>query len=151
MESNPRFTRSNELLVASGIDLPLLIYQQILGEKDFGSLHYRKGTRLWVPLGDFLVFRELRKQGRITWLGWLGSLCHRQHFQIFSLRDMRPALFSLASMLGRYAKRLARGIVKLVSGSATRSGGFRRMKEGCKACSPVVQTLTEGRSNPHKD
>ena len=78
IECNIRFTAANEILVASGYDLPLFVYSRLTGRPfpDLRTVEYKRGVRLWFPLADFLEFLALRRQGRITTGGWLRSVLH---------------------------------------------------------------------------
>jgi D-aspartate ligase len=91
IEVNSRFTGCNEILVKSGIDLPLLVYNRLTGRPLPPVGSYRTGVRVFVPLGDYLAFRQMRRRGEIGWGGWLRSLSHRPHLLYFRWRDPLPA------------------------------------------------------------
>ena len=92
IECNARFTAANCLVKAAGLDLPLLTYNKLTGRPLPPVDSYRSGLTLWLPVADFLAFKELRQQGKITWLGWLRSVLRPQLFQYFSWRDPMPAV-----------------------------------------------------------
>jgi D-aspartate ligase len=90
IECNHRFTGSNELVRAAGIDLALLAYNRVVGRPDPPLGSYRDGVYLWGPILDSRAFRTLRRQGELTTVDWVRSLLHRQHFAVFQFRDPKP-------------------------------------------------------------
>ena len=101
IECNARFTAANGLLLASGYDLGLFVYNRLAGRPGpaLGDIEYRKGLRLWFPLDDFLAFLDLRRQGRLTFVGWLKSILHPQVLPYFVWEDPRPSLVRLKEKL----------------------------------------------------
>ena len=95
MESNPRFTRSNDLFQLCGIDFAQLVYRRALGLTVAQVPEYEYGVRLWPPTGDLLSFRELRRKGQLTTRGWIRSVLHCPHFQLFRWTDPGPGLNNL--------------------------------------------------------
>jgi predicted ATP-grasp superfamily ATP-dependent carboligase len=92
IECNARFTASNCLVSASGINLARFVYNRIVG-RPLPPMHdYRTGLRLWDPLRDACAFLELRKEGRLGLFHWLGSVAHRQSFAYFAWTDPMPAI-----------------------------------------------------------
>jgi predicted ATP-grasp superfamily ATP-dependent carboligase len=94
IECNIRFTAANEILVASGYDLPYFIYCRLTGRPfpDLRTFDYRRGARLWFPVADLLEFVALRRQGRLTAAAWLRSVMHRQALPYFAWDDPLPSL-----------------------------------------------------------
>ncbi|HWG42539.1 MAG TPA: hypothetical protein VN688_07110 [Gemmataceae bacterium] len=92
IECNARFTAANCLVMDSGIDLPLLVYNRIVGRPQSLPTTYRTGLHLWYPLEDFHAFRCLRRQGSLTLCGWLASLVHRHRLPYFRWSDPLPSL-----------------------------------------------------------
>ncbi len=91
IEVNSRFTGCNEILVKSGIDLPLLVYNRLTGRPLPAVDSYRTDVRVVVPLGDYLAFRQMHRRGELGWGDWLRSLAHRPHLLYFRWRDPLPA------------------------------------------------------------
>jgi D-aspartate ligase len=115
IECNVRFTAANEILVASGYDLPLFVYSRLVGrpEPALKDKHYKRDCRLWYPLADFLAFVELRRQGRLTTGAWLAGILHRQALPYFSWDDPLPSLSLSRRILVRLAKQgLKRALVR---------------------------------------
>jgi D-aspartate ligase len=113
IECNIRFTAANEILVASGYDLPLFVYSRLTG-RSFTPLRetrYKLGVRLWFPLADFLQFIELRRQGRLTTVAWLRSVLHPQALPYFAWDDPMPSLAITARIVRRLSRVGARRAV----------------------------------------
>lgn len=101
IECNPRFTMSNELLRAAGVDLPLLSYNRALGRPARRVDSYRVGVHLWDPARDLRALPGYRRHGELSTRSWLKSLMHRQVFPAFRLDDPLPAITRAASMIRR--------------------------------------------------
>jgi len=91
IEVNSRFTACTEILVKSGIDLPLLVYNRLTGRSLPRVDSYRSGLRVVVPLGDYLAFRQMRRRGELGWRGWLRTLVPPPHLLYFRWYDPLPA------------------------------------------------------------
>jgi D-alanine-D-alanine ligase-like ATP-grasp enzyme len=99
IECNPRFTLSNELIRASGVDLALFSYNRAAGYPTTPVTSYRVGMRLWDPFNDLRAFIAYRRLGELSAWEWLGSLMYPQHFPAFRTSDPLPALARAASRL----------------------------------------------------
>ncbi len=103
IECNARFTAADCLLVASGLNLPLFVYDRLTGRPHAPSpSSYRTGMRLWKPVGDFAAYRQLNKMGSLTFRAWIRSIMHRQIFPVFRWNDPLPAILGNARLF-RYA------------------------------------------------
>lgn len=102
IECNARFTAADCLLVASGLNLPLFVYNRLIGCVNAAPSSYRVGMRLWKPVGDFAAYRQLSKMGLLTFGTWVRSIVHPQIFPIFRWNDPLPAILS-GTRLVRYA------------------------------------------------
>jgi D-aspartate ligase len=103
MECNVRFTKSNDVIVRSGIDMPKLFYGRITGAPYPPVDDFEAGVGLWWPREDRWAFRQYRAEGELTRGQWLASLRGRTYVPVFSLTDPGP---SLSILLGRIASRL---------------------------------------------
>ena len=104
MECNPRLTNSTELLIRSGFDIALFVYNRLVGRELPPYKNYNKNASLIRPIRDFLSFREAHRIGKITWKSWLKSIAKRHYYEVFSVKDPIPWL-----MMGvYYIKRLLR-------------------------------------------
>jgi D-aspartate ligase len=112
IECNQRFTGPNELLMASGLDLPLFTYNRLTGRSVPRVGSYRNGVALWRPLDDFRAFRAYRRSGELSFGQWARSLVRPQCFQLASWTDPMPAIAASARRLAtglRKLRRLVRG------------------------------------------
>jgi D-aspartate ligase len=92
IECNSRFTAADCLLVASGLNLPLFVYNRLTGRAHAAPSNYRMGMRLWNPVGDFAAYRQLNKMGLLTFRVWIRSIMHPQIFPVFRWNDPLPAV-----------------------------------------------------------
>jgi len=92
MECNGRFTAPDRLLIASGLNLSLFVYERLTGHRPQPPRHFRPGMRLWYPLRDYMAYRQLRKLGMLSFGQWVRSVLHPQVFPIFCWRDPLPAI-----------------------------------------------------------
>ena len=101
IECNPRFTLSNELIRAAGVDLATICYQRALGRPVERVDAYRVGLHLWDPVRDVRALSAYRRAGELSNRAWLKSLMHRQVLPTFRLDDPLPALARARHMLRR--------------------------------------------------
>jgi D-aspartate ligase len=106
IECNARFTAADCLLVASGLNLPLFVYNRLIGREHPAPCSYRVGMRLWKPVGDFAAYRQLSKMGLLAFGTWVRSIMHPQIFPIFRWNDPLPAIVSSARLIRYAASRL---------------------------------------------
>lgn len=102
IECNARFTASNCLVSASGVNLAAFVYNRLIGRPTRVPAAYRSGLRLWDPVRDYWAFQERRAAREITLARWIGSILHRQTFCFFKLTDPLPALARLAKPMRRW-------------------------------------------------
>lgn len=101
IECNPRFTAADRHLRLCGLDLPLFVYNRLVGRPLPAMDTRRHGVHLWHPVQDTRGFLEQRRRGRITTRQWLRSLAHRQHFPVADARDPMPTIAYHAHALAR--------------------------------------------------
>ena len=94
IECNARFTAANCLVTESGFDLALFVYNRLVGriQPTLKGKRYREGLRLWYPGQDFLSFKELRRRGELSFIGWIKSILHRQVLPYFRWYDPMPTI-----------------------------------------------------------
>jgi predicted ATP-grasp superfamily ATP-dependent carboligase len=102
IECNARFTAADCLLVASGLNLSLFVYDRLTGRAPKTPSSYRMGMRLWKPVGDFAAYWQLNKMGLLTFRAWIRSIMHPQILPVFRWNDPLPALLGNARLI-RYA------------------------------------------------
>ncbi|HLA83923.1 MAG TPA: hypothetical protein VJL29_03940 [Thermoguttaceae bacterium] len=105
IECNARFTAANCLVERAGYDLARLVYNRIVGLPQPRLTGFRTGLRLWYPIEDFHAFRQMRRQGMLSFPRWLASLLHRQTLPYFSWRDPMPTIVGQLRRLRRKLKR----------------------------------------------
>ena len=110
IECNPRFTGTTGLFKAAGADLPLFIYNRLVGRRSSPIGDYRKGIGMWWPLNDVRAFRAYRRRGELTFARWARSLLRPQRLPLASWRDPMPTLVSLARRIGPAMRKLGRSI-----------------------------------------
>jgi hypothetical protein len=71
----------------SGLDLPLLVYNRLVGRPLPPLTTYRKGVRAWYPIEDYRAFRRIRRQGQLSLRQWLNELAHRKTLPYFRWSD----------------------------------------------------------------
>jgi predicted ATP-grasp superfamily ATP-dependent carboligase len=109
MECNHRISLLVQLVRASGVDLPLIVYRRALGDQTDPACRVRHGARLWHPLPDLRAMRELHEAGELGRSAWALSLLHRQHFTVWAPSDPMPTLADTADVLARVGRRLVPG------------------------------------------
>ncbi|MBI2804461.1 MAG: carboxylate--amine ligase [Planctomycetes bacterium] len=105
IECNARLTEANCLVAAAGLDLPLFVYNRLTGGDPVTLAPYRQGLRLWYPFADFRAFRQLHREGQISWATWLKSIVHPQTFPFFRWSDPWPSVIRAWSNLQDSVKR----------------------------------------------
>jgi D-aspartate ligase len=158
IECNARFTAADCLLVESGLNLPLFVYNRLTGRPHNAPSSYRMGVLLWKPVGDFLAYRQLSRMGSLTFKAWGSSILHRQIFPVFRWNDPLPAIIN-GIRLVRYAWSRF-GLSKLVrrSGRAPlQVARLRRVSPSLSASRVAGDILTDvepagsGNTNPTGD
>ncbi len=92
MELNARVCRNVGLSTKAGVNLPWLMYQDMIGRPIDEVRDYPDGVRWHDFIQDCQAYQTLRGRGEITFKEWLrgslGSDCH----PFFAWNDLRPAL-----------------------------------------------------------
>lgn len=91
IECNARFTAANSLVKKSGLDLALLTYNKLTGRPLPALDRYRSGLTLWLPMADYLAFKALRQQGRMSFGGWVLNVLRPHCLPFLSWRDPLPS------------------------------------------------------------
>jgi D-aspartate ligase len=118
IECNARFTAADCLLVASGLNLPLFVYDRLTGRPHAAPSSYRMGMRLWKPVGDFAAYRQLNKRGLLTFRAWIRSIMHPQIFPVFRWNDPLPAILGSARLIRYTWSRLRLSMLSRKDGAA---------------------------------
>jgi D-aspartate ligase len=121
IECNHRFGTGIELLLAAGIDAPLLMYQRALGRPVAPVDSYQRGVRLWHPLDDIRAFMIYRQNGVLSVREWGQSLMHRLRFPVLRWDDPKPSLMYAWLLTGQIRSALRRMIARHSSDTAART------------------------------
>jgi len=93
LELNTRYNLWNYLGARCGINLPLLAYYDIIGEKSGIpplQTNYKTGVR-WVSfIDDLHAFHDLRNAGKISFTKWLFSYWCPKVYNVFAWKDPIP-------------------------------------------------------------
>ena len=111
IECNARFTHAQELLVRSGMDSAMIVYNHVVGLPLPDVRSYTQDARLLFIRDDFHAFRQLHARGELGRLQWLRSIAHKQIFPYFSLSDPWPVVSNFLSRLNRKNRRLWKRII----------------------------------------
>jgi predicted ATP-grasp superfamily ATP-dependent carboligase len=132
MEINVRTVSGQELVTRSGLDVPLIAYHDAVGQALPVSRPVERVR--WLRFGlDFLAFRELRRRGTITTIGWLSSILSCRSFAYFAWDDPAPFFARIAMWLDRQLKsRFRRAPGFLLLGRGARSAAAKNPKKSAE-------------------
>lgn len=109
IECNHRFTALNEVVRVAGLDLAVLTYDYLLGNRVKLMPEYRAGVRLWGPLEDLKAVKEYRQAGEFSYASWITSLLYKKNPYFFDWRDPGPTLYSFFNkVINRLGRLLGR-------------------------------------------
>ena len=107
IESNPRMTAAQELLVRCGLDFAELTYRDLTNQEVqvTNGEDYRYGQTYWYPRTDFAAFRAMRKKKEMTWPQWIRQVSRRHVYPYFKLNDPMPTIVRIFRLIrGKIAK-----------------------------------------------
>jgi predicted ATP-grasp superfamily ATP-dependent carboligase len=106
LEVNPRFSLWNHLGAASGVNLPLLAYQDLAGLPAGPAKAARVGLR-WLSFADDAraFLRSSAPAGELSLARWLGSLCGPKVYDVFAWDDASPWVLDLWRSLSAGVRR----------------------------------------------
>lgn len=108
LEFNPRFTLWNYLAARSGLNFPLIVYQDLTGQRPAPAT-CRPGLRWLAFDNDLRAFLKCyRPAGDLTLARWLGSLASRKVYDVFAWDDPYPFLVSTYQYTQHLARRFRR-------------------------------------------
>lgn len=111
IESNPRVTAAQELLVRCGLDLAEITYRDLTDQhiEVKSGTDYSYGRTFWYPRQDFAAFRGLLAKNEVTWREWLGQISRLHVFPYFRLDDPLPTIVRMKrfarELIGRASRR----------------------------------------------
>jgi len=101
IEVNPRLNSSNILPTRCGVNLPLLAYLDLTGQKPAPVTHYREGVRFLFVGKDFRAFLDYYRRGELGPLEWVRSILTARVFPYFAWRDPLPFVMTTGNNLWR--------------------------------------------------
>jgi predicted ATP-grasp superfamily ATP-dependent carboligase len=104
LEVNPRIWGWHTLAIAAGVDLPYLVYRDMLGEKVNSApvANHAKWVRLTTDIPTVLL--EIAK-GRMSVRDYLATMKGKKEYALFSLQDPLPFLVEIALIPYLWRKR----------------------------------------------
>lgn len=108
IECNGRFTGVNRLLIESGLNINLHVYNRLTGGPPVPLDDYRDGPMFWDPTGDLSAYLERRKNGELTLFTWLRTLKLPIVLPVFQWDDPVPSLIDSGRFLGRVVNKIGK-------------------------------------------
>ena len=97
IEINPRIGLTQALSSHVGVNLAYLYYLSLTGQNPSPVLKQKEGIKWIYFVRDFLSFRQEKRSGKMTFLGWMQSLSGKKVEALFSLYDPLPFMRSFIS------------------------------------------------------
>ncbi len=94
LDFNPRLMLSDGLTAYCGINLPLLQYLDLTGQKPAPRREYTPGVKWLESIADFHAFQQYHARGELTFKEWLQSLWGARAFALFAWDDPFPFLIA---------------------------------------------------------
>jgi D-aspartate ligase len=101
IEINPRSAMSNIVGTRCGVNLPLIAYLDLTGQKPAPRTEYREGVR-YIELGkDFRAFLDYYRRGELGPVEWARSVMTARVFPYFDWHDPLPFVMAAGRGLWR--------------------------------------------------
>jgi predicted ATP-grasp superfamily ATP-dependent carboligase len=95
IEINTRAVQTIGIAASSGVNLPLIAYSDMIGERVEPTEDYRVGVRWVYETLDLMAAKSLVTTGRLTYREWLRSVKGATSFALYARDDLRPFLRSM--------------------------------------------------------
>jgi predicted ATP-grasp superfamily ATP-dependent carboligase len=92
LDFNPRLMLSDGLTAYCGINLPLMQYLDLTGQKPAARSASREGVTWTDVIADFHAFKQYHERGELGFREWLESLMRARAFPLFAWDDPLPFL-----------------------------------------------------------
>jgi predicted ATP-grasp superfamily ATP-dependent carboligase len=115
LDFNPRLMLSDGLTAHCGIDLALMQYRDLTGERPAARRDYPAGVKWLESMADFASFKHYHARGELGFRAWLRSWRGVRAFALFAWDDPLPFLverkfgLSYGRILAYFCKVLLRG------------------------------------------
>ncbi|HET9452514.1 MAG TPA: hypothetical protein VFO83_16610 [Aggregicoccus sp.] len=105
LEMNPRFNLWHYPGAVAGVNLPQLVYQDLLEPGSARGGRARPGVRYVALASDFFAFREYRAAGELSMLAWLRSVAGAHVYRELTLDDPVTSAYQCLELAGRALSR----------------------------------------------
>jgi predicted ATP-grasp superfamily ATP-dependent carboligase len=92
LDFNPRLMLSDGLTAYCGINLALIQYLDLTGQRPAPCREYREGVKWLDTMADFNSFKQYHQRGELGFKDWLNSLRGARAFALFAWDDPLPFL-----------------------------------------------------------
>ena len=92
LDFNPRLMLSDSLTAYCGINLPLIQYLDLTGQRPAPRREYPEGVKWLDTMADFSSFKQYHERGELGFKDWLNSLRGARVFALFAWDDPLPFL-----------------------------------------------------------
>ena len=92
LDFNPRLMLSDGLTAYCGINLPLIQYLDVTGQKPAPGRECAEGVKWLDTIADFHAFREYHQRGELGFKAWSKSFRRARAFALFAWDDPLPFL-----------------------------------------------------------
>lgn len=92
LDFNPRLMLSDMLTAYCGINLPLLQYLDLTGQRPAPRREHAEGVKWLDSIADFHAFKQYHERGELGLKDWLSSLRGARVFALFAWDDPLPFL-----------------------------------------------------------
>jgi predicted ATP-grasp superfamily ATP-dependent carboligase len=92
LDFNPRLMLSDSLTDYCGINLPLMLYSDLTGQRPAPRREYTPGVKWLESMADFDAFKQYHERGELGFKDWLKSLKGARVFALFAWDDPLPFL-----------------------------------------------------------
>jgi D-aspartate ligase len=94
LDFNPRLMLSDGLTAYCGINLPLIQYLDLTGQRPAPRREPAEGVKWLESIADFHAFQQYHARGELTFKDWLKSLWGARAFALFAWDDPLPFLLA---------------------------------------------------------
>jgi predicted ATP-grasp superfamily ATP-dependent carboligase len=110
LDFNPRLMLSDGLTAYCGINLPLIQYLDLTGQRPAPRHEYKEGVIWLESMADFDAFKHYHERGELGFREWLKSLSGARSFALFAWDDPLP--FLVARKFGLSYGRILEYLIK---------------------------------------
>jgi D-aspartate ligase len=110
LDFNPRLMLSDGLTAYCGINLALIQYLDLTGQRPAPRREYTEGVKWLDTIADFHAFKQYHERGELAFKDWLKSLWRARVFALFAWDDPLP--FLVARNFGLSYGRILQYVIK---------------------------------------